>query len=213
MADISRIDFSYDCCRPNSKLIRASTVKDKQTELHCCSRDCDVHCTQAALCLFDLEAHGLTLVEQADVRGQVRAMDENVPGIVIAREKAVALSFVKEFDFSLTVTCSPSDVMTEFLLIGRSLGRLRCDNPSSHAARRMRRIRVPLIATRLCWSQSRDGFCGMCERREARRAQFCKARLRARQCRKKYPAVKPQRRGFVRNTPYHVDHATKFFLS
>jgi hypothetical protein len=62
-----------------------------------CQRD--VHRTQAAPCLFDLEADGLTLVEQADFRGQVGAVYENITRTVIARKEAVALGFVKEFDF------------------------------------------------------------------------------------------------------------------
>jgi hypothetical protein len=212
VAAVSRIGFSYDCCRPNSGLIRASRVKDTQTELHGRSRQRDVHRTQAALGLFDVECDGLALVEQADIRGQVGAVDENVPAIIIAREKAVALGFIKEFDFAcdghlLTLCCSDGISCCSVEPWPAALRQ-----PIVHVSRRLRRFRVKWIATRLCWSQSRDGFCKMCGKQERGGRSFARPACARGNAAKTTLLSRAGVAILFANASYHLDRATKIFF-
>jgi hypothetical protein len=67
--------------------------------------------------------------------------------------------------------------------------------------------RTPETAPR----QQRTDFAGLFVV-GARRAQFCKARVRASQCRKTLPLVKRDLCDFLVNGRYHIERSCEFFI-
>jgi hypothetical protein len=120
---------------------------------------------------------------------------------------------LKNLTLPLTVTGASSDVVAEFVSVRGSVasGTAHSMRPASHPISRGRSARAATRPRGPRLSIARAFFCNGGEA-GALRAQFCKARAHARQCRKNQPGVKREQRGFLHDSRYRVDDAARIFL-